>query len=57
MFYWDSYFSIVGLLESGEDELALGMIDNFAYLIDSFGFIPNGNRSYFLSRSQPPLCP
>ena len=55
MFYWDSYFSIVGLLESGEDELALGMIDNFAYLIDSFGFIPNGNRSYFLSRSQPPL--
>jgi alpha,alpha-trehalase len=55
MFYWDSYFTIVGLLESNEDALARGMIDNFAYMIDEFGFVPNGNRSYFLSRSQPPL--
>lgn len=55
MFYWDSYFTIVGLLESDEDALARGMIDNFAYMIDEFGFVPNGNRSYFLSRSQPPL--
>lgn len=55
MFYWDSYFTIVGLIASQRDELALGMIDNFAYLIDQYGFIPNGNRSYFLSRSQPPL--
>jgi alpha,alpha-trehalase len=31
------------------------MIDNFAYLIDTYGFIPNGNRTYFLSRSQPPF--
>lgn len=55
MFYWDSYFTILGLLASGEDELALGMIRNFAYLIDEYGYIPNGNRSYFLSRSQPPF--
>jgi alpha,alpha-trehalase len=55
MFYWDSYFSILGLLESNEDELALGMIRNFAFLIDQHGYIPNGNRSYFLSRSQPPF--
>jgi alpha,alpha-trehalase len=31
------------------------MIDNFAYLIDTYGFIPNGNRTYFLSRSQSPF--
>ena len=55
MFYWDSYFSILGLLESDEDELAMGMIRNFAFLIDQYGYIPNGNRSYFLSRSQPPF--
>lgn len=55
MFYWDSYFTIIGLLGSDQDALALDMIDNFAYLIDQFGHIPNGNRSYFLSRSQPPF--
>ncbi len=55
MFYWDSYFTIIGLLESSEDELALGMIRNFEYLVDTYGFIPNGNRTYFLSRSQPPF--
>ncbi len=55
MFYWDSYFSIIGLLESDEDELALGMIKNFDFLIKKYGFIPNGNRTYFASRSQPPF--
>lgn len=55
MFYWDSYFTIVGLLLSDQDELALGMIDNFAHLIDQYGYVPNGNRNYFLSRSQPPF--
>ncbi len=55
MFYWDSYFSIIGLLESDEDELALGMINNFDFLIKEYGFIPNGNRTYFASRSQPPF--
>lgn len=55
MFYWDSYFTIVGLLASDEDNLALDMINNFAFMIEQFGYIPNGNRSYFLSRSQPPF--
>ena len=54
IFYWDSYFTMLGLKESGEVDLMRGMLDNFAYLIDQFGFIPNGNRTYFLSRSQPP---
>lgn len=55
MFYWDSYFTIIGLLQSNQDELALDMIHNFAYLVETYGHIPNGNRTYFLSRSQPPF--
>ncbi len=54
IFYWDSYFTMLGLRKAGRVDLIRGMLDNFAYLIDTFGFIPNGNRTYFLSRSQPP---
>lgn len=54
IFYWDSYFTMLGLKESGRLDLVRAMLDNFAYLIDLYGFIPNGNRTYFLSRSQPP---
>ncbi|MEP6682509.1 MAG: alpha,alpha-trehalase TreF [Parafilimonas sp.] len=54
VFYWDSYFTMLGLAESGLWDLIENMIDNFAYLIITYGFIPNGNRTYFLSRSQPP---
>ncbi|AOM77014.1 alpha,alpha-trehalase TreF [Pedobacter steynii] len=54
-FYWDSYFTMLGLQVSGRIDLIENMVDNFAYLISEFGFIPNGNRSYFLSRSQPPF--
>jgi alpha,alpha-trehalase len=55
VYYWDSYFTMLGLQVSKKIELIENMVDNFAYLIDSYGFIPNGNRSYFLSRSQPPF--
>ena len=55
IFYWDSYFTAEGLAVSGSIDLVRSMCDNFAYLIDEFGHIPNGNRLYFLSRSQPPL--
>ena len=55
IFYWDSYFTMLGLKESNRTDLIRGMLDNFAHLIDRFGFIPNGNRTYFLSRSQPPF--
>lgn len=55
MFYWDTYFTMLGLMRSGQDELVKGMLDNFAHLIDTYGYIPNGNRSYFLTRSQPPF--
>ncbi len=55
IFYWDSYFTMLGLRISGRTEIIRQMLDNFAYLIDTVGHIPNGNRTYFLSRSQPPF--
>lgn len=55
VYYWDSYFTMLGLRESGQDEMIRAMVENFAYLINNYGFIPNGNRSYYLSRSQPPF--
>jgi len=55
IYYWDSYFTMLGLKESGENEMMENMVKNFAYLIDSFGHVPNGNRTYYLSRSQPPF--
>ncbi len=55
IYYWDSYFTMLGLKESGEIEMIENMVKNFAYLIDTYGHIPNGNRSYYLSRSQPPF--
>ncbi len=55
VYYWDSYFTMLGLQESHHTELIQSMVDNFAYLIRQYGFIPNGNRNYYLSRSQPPF--
>ncbi len=55
IYYWDSYFTMLGLKESGETDMIENMIKNFAFLIDTYGHIPNGNRSYYLSRSQPPF--
>jgi alpha,alpha-trehalase len=55
MYGWDSYFIQVGLLQDGEDELARDMVENFLYEIDHYGTILNANRTYFLSRSQPPF--
>jgi len=55
IYYWDSYFTMLGLQVSGKTDLIQNMVDNFAWLIDTVGFIPNGNRTYFLSRSQPPF--
>ncbi|WP_284343813.1 alpha,alpha-trehalase TreF [Dyella mobilis] len=55
LYYWDSYFAMLGLFEGGRHDLLTSMAGNFAYLIDTYGHIPNGNRSYYLSRSQPPV--
>ncbi|AHF79305.1 Cytoplasmic trehalase (plasmid) [Sodalis praecaptivus] len=55
IYYWDSYFTMLGLSASGRSDLLRNMANNFAYLIDHYGHIPNGNRTYYLSRSQPPV--
>jgi alpha,alpha-trehalase len=55
IYYWDSYFTMLGLRISKRTDLIEHMVENFSYLIDRVGYIPNGNRSYFLGRSQPPF--
>ena len=54
-FYWDSYFIMLGLAADGKWDMIEGMMKNYAYMIRKFGFIPTANRTYFLSRSQPPF--
>ncbi len=55
IYYWDTYFTMLGLQASDDYEMIENMIKNFAFMIQQYGHIPNGNRSYFLSRSQPPF--
>ena len=55
MYGWDSYFIMVGLLRAGRIELARGMVENFFFEIEHYGGILNANRTYFLTRSQPPF--
>ena len=55
LYYWDSYFIMLGLEADGRHDLALDMVKDFAFEIDCYGHVPNGNRTYYLSRSQPPF--
>lgn len=55
VYYWDSYFTMLGLVESGKFDIITNMLDNFAHLINTVGHIPNGNRTYYITRSQPPF--
>ena len=55
MYGWDSYFIIRGLVRDGRTELARGMVENFFFEIEHYGNVLNANRSYYLSRSQPPF--
>nr|AOT82130.1 membrane-bound trehalase 2 [Harmonia axyridis] len=54
-YYWDSYWIILGLLLSEMVATTKGMLENFLYMVDNYGLIPNGGRVYYLERSQPPL--
>jgi len=54
-FYWDSYFIILGLVDTNQIDLAKGMVENLAYLCNRFGIIPSRNRYYNLGISQPPF--
>lgn len=55
IYYWDSFFSMLGLVRDGEAELATGIVDAMTDLIEAHGHVPNGTRTYYLGRSQPPL--
>lgn len=54
-YYWDSYFTMLGLIPDGHMDLAHDLVDDFSYLIETYGHIPNGARTFYLSRSQPPV--
>ena len=54
MYGWDSYFIIVGLVRDGRIDLAKGMVENFFFEIEHYGTFLNANRTYYLTRSQPP---
>lgn len=55
MYGWDSYFIIRGLLQAGRVDLARDMVDNFFFEIENYGAMLNANRTYYLTRSQPPF--
>lgn len=54
-FYWDSYFIMLGLAADGQWSVINDMMKNYQFMIRKYGYIPTANRSYFLSRSQPPF--
>ncbi|KAH9411980.1 trehalase [Ordospora pajunii] len=56
-YYWDAYWILEGLLNNGMNKTAIGMVENFIGLIRKYGYIPNGLRSYYLNRTQPPYFP
>ena len=56
MYYWDSYFMVQGMLsETKNKDLVLGILGNMFHLIKQYGMVPNANKTYLLSHSQPPL--
>lgn len=55
MYGWDSYFETLGLLQDGLTQYGIDMVDNFVYQITHYGKILNANRSYYLTRTQPPF--
>ena len=54
-YYWDTYFTSLGLAVVNKYDIIENMIDNFIYLLSKYDIIPNGTRIYYLSRSQPPV--
>ncbi|MDE2263714.1 MAG: alpha,alpha-trehalase TreF [Gammaproteobacteria bacterium] len=54
-YYWDSYFTMLGLIPDGHVDTARDLVADFSYMLREYGHIPNGARTYYLSRSQPPM--
>lgn len=55
LYYWDTFFTNEGLIRDGLVSLAEGNVSDMLYLVERYGFMPNGNRTWYLSRSQPPF--
>ena len=55
IYYWDTFFTAKGLLLCGREALVKSTLENMFYLVDKFGFMPNGNIQSLLGRSQPPF--
>ena len=55
MYYWDTYFTNEGLAADGFGDIAKNNTDDILWLVDTYGFMPNGNRTWYLNRSQPPF--
>jgi len=55
MYGWDSYFILRGLLQNHRRDLAKGMVENFLFEVEHYGGVLNANRTYYLTRSQPPF--
>ena len=55
MYYWDTYFTNLGLYAKGMAVQARYNVNDMLYLVDKYGFMPNGNRTIYLNRSQPPF--
>ena len=54
MYYWDTFFTNEGLIKDGRVDLAIGNVENVMFLVGKYGFMPNGSRTWYLNRSQPP---
>lgn len=55
LYYWDTYFTNLGLIASGRLEQAKNNTDDMLYIVNKYGFMPNASRITFLNRSQPPF--
>ncbi len=54
-YYWDTYFTMLGLRESHKTQIMQNLVDNFSFMLNKYGFIPCGTRTYYLTRSHPPF--
>ncbi len=55
LYYWDTYFTNLGLIELGKIDLVNGNVNNVLFLVDKYGFMPNSSRTWHLDHSQPPF--
>ncbi|XP_050422492.1 trehalase-like isoform X1 [Adelges cooleyi] len=55
LYYWDTYWIIRGALLCGMKDTVKGILENMLHLVKTYGYMLNGNRVYYLKRSQPPL--